>query len=81
MICRSKQEKFFGSVVFLVLIFRVFDDEGNWFEGENQQGKRGCFPGLLLSLCVFIFSGTFVRKMNIGGGGPGLKVGGMPTDS
>lgn len=23
---------------------RVFDDSSDWYEGENQQGKRGYFP-------------------------------------
>lgn len=23
---------------------RVFDEEGDWFEGKNQEGKSGCFP-------------------------------------
>jgi hypothetical protein len=34
----------------------VYDDEGDWYEGENQQGVRGTFPK------------TFVKK--IGGAPP-----------
>ena len=33
-------------------ILRVFDDSSDWYEGENQQGKRGYFPK------------NFVRKIN-----------------
>jgi hypothetical protein len=29
---------------FMLLLRRVYDDEEDWFEGENQQGKRGYFP-------------------------------------
>eukprot|EP00043_Microstomoeca_roanoka_P001137 m.31093 g.31093 ORF g.31093 m.31093 type:complete len:234 (+) comp10666_c0_seq2:82-783(+) len=33
-------------------ILRVFDDSSDWYEGEDQQGKRGYFPK------------NFVRKIN-----------------
>ena len=60
----------------------VYDDEGDWFEGENQNGQRGTFPrksGLSaaavfrwrFSDCVAHYLGTFVRK--IGGAQPGAK--------
>ncbi|EGD83045.1 hypothetical protein PTSG_03683 [Salpingoeca rosetta] len=37
-------------------ILRVFDDSGDWYEGENQQGKKGYFPR------------NYVRKINSSGG-------------
>eukprot|EP00053_Salpingoeca_punica_P003988 m.46438 g.46438 ORF g.46438 m.46438 type:complete len:124 (-) comp12537_c0_seq2:288-659(-) len=46
-------------------ILRVFDDEGDWYEGENQQGRRGMFPR------------TYVRKMNVPSGGGGKKIAGV----
>eukprot|EP00055_Hartaetosiga_balthica_P004986 m.13932 g.13932 ORF g.13932 m.13932 type:complete len:121 (+) comp4224_c0_seq1:232-594(+) len=36
-------------------ILRVYDDTSDWYEGENQEGKRGYFPS------------NFVRKINMGG--------------
>eukprot|EP00049_Salpingoeca_infusionum_P022701 m.8249 g.8249 ORF g.8249 m.8249 type:complete len:125 (-) comp5338_c0_seq1:249-623(-) len=37
-------------------IIRVYDDTDDWFEGENQQGEKGCFPS------------NFVRKINMPAG-------------
>eukprot|EP00039_Didymoeca_costata_P008422 m.111836 g.111836 ORF g.111836 m.111836 type:complete len:158 (-) comp14074_c1_seq2:63-536(-) len=46
-------------------ILRVFDWEDDWYEGENQEGKKGCFPK------------TFVREIKTPGGAKSVE--GMPT--
>mmetsp|Transcript_100997 Transcript_100997/g.140349 ORF Transcript_100997/g.140349 Transcript_100997/m.140349 type:complete len:154 (+) Transcript_100997:213-674(+) len=46
-------------------IIRVYDWEDEWFEGENQQGKRGYLPA------------TYVREIKSKGGAKTLA--GMPT--
>eukprot|EP00729_Bicosta_minor_P004569 gene4569-19475_t len=51
-------------------ILKVIDDEDDWYEGINQDGKKGYFPG------------TYVRIMKMqpggGGGGGSVSIGGMP---
>jgi hypothetical protein len=34
-------------------LIRVYDDDGDWFEGENQVGVRGTFPSACLELPTF----------------------------
>eukprot|EP00040_Diaphanoeca_grandis_P024837 m.136985 g.136985 ORF g.136985 m.136985 type:complete len:161 (-) comp29896_c1_seq1:69-551(-) len=46
-------------------ILRVFDWEDEWYEGENQEGKRGYFPN------------TFVREIKAPA--EGKSVGGLPA--
>ena len=43
-------------------ILRVFDEEGDWFEGENQQGKEGCFPRKCCVYFLFFSLLLFVRE-------------------
>eukprot|EP00038_Savillea_parva_P015555 m.14271 g.14271 ORF g.14271 m.14271 type:complete len:154 (+) comp3136_c0_seq1:328-789(+) len=47
-------------------ILRVYDWEDEWYEGEDQQGKRGYLPA------------TYVREITPRGGGA-KAVGGLPT--
>lgn len=35
---------FISYKLLLMLNFRVFDDSSDWFDGENQHGRRGYFP-------------------------------------